>query len=467
MQYSFTVAAHRSECPNGEKDRAKANNEGHTSLFQALTVTAWWATGGGLRDLTGSPTALTSLGRLTGLYGSLLLLAQVLLMARLPPLERAFGQDRLARLHRLVGFGSLNLVLAHLGLITGGYAAGQLRRTPATLWDLTANYPGMLLAVGGTVALVLVAVTSVRAARRRLRYESWHLLHLYAYLGAGLALPHQLWTGQQFISSPARAAFWWTAWGACAGSVVVWRVIRPLLLNLRHRLVVSAVVPEAPGIWSVHLAGRRLDKLPARAGQFVIVRFLRRPGWTRGHPYSLSAAPDGRHLRITVRAVGDGSGQVPRLEPGTRVLFEGPYGRLTGRARTRHKVALFGAGVGMAPLRALAEELPYRHGDAVYLERHSGPPLFVSEVDRLAARRGLRVLRLTGPRRRPDSWLGSHAPAALHRLDDTGALLHLVPDIAERDVYLCGPTPWLRAMTRTLEHAGVPADRVHDETFGW
>ena len=82
----------------------------------------------------------------------------------------------------------------------------------------------------------MVVVTSVRAARRRLRYESWHLLHLYAYLGVGLALPHQLWTGQQFVSSPARTVFWWTFWAVAAGVVLVWRVGLPVVRNLRHRL---------------------------------------------------------------------------------------------------------------------------------------------------------------------------------------------------------------------------------------
>ena len=62
--------------------------------------------------------------------------------------------------------------------------------------------------MAGTVCLVMVVVTSVRAARSRLRYESWHLLHLYAYLGVGLALPHQLWTGQEFLASPAATVFW-------------------------------------------------------------------------------------------------------------------------------------------------------------------------------------------------------------------------------------------------------------------
>src|SRR6188768_2045029 len=121
-----------------------------------LLVTYWWLTGGGLQDLGGRASGLTSVGRLTGLVASVLLLAQVILMARVPILERAFGQDRLARQHRLVGFTSFNLMVAHVVLITWGYAIGRLSRTPATLWDLTVHYPGMLLAVAGTACLCLV-----------------------------------------------------------------------------------------------------------------------------------------------------------------------------------------------------------------------------------------------------------------------------------------------------------------------
>ncbi len=432
-----------------------------------LLVTAWWVSDGGVRDLGSWASALTSTGRLTGLLGSVLLLAQVLLMARLPVLERAFGQDRLAAQHRLVGFTSLNLVLAHVGLITWGYAAGRLAGTPGTLWNLSVSYPGMLLAVAATACLLLVMVTSVRAARRRLRYESWHLLHLYAYLGVGLALPHQLWTGQQFTSSPWRTAFWWSAWAAAAGSILVWRVGRPLAINLRHQLRISDVVEEAPGVWSVHLTGRRLDLMDVEAGQFLTFRFLGRQGWSRGHPYSLSAAPDGRRLRLTVQAVGDGSARIRSLRPGTRVLVEGPYGRLGARARTRRKVAFLGAGVGTAPLRALADALPYAAGEAVYVERFTVHPLFANEVDTLAHRRGLHVHRLPGHRRADDSWLGREMHPAWHQLDDTTALRALVPDIAERDVFVCGPPAWTEAVTRALTGARVPAANIHCELFGW
>src|ERR1035437_3472134 len=305
-----------------------------------LVVVALWVSGGGVQALAVTGTGLTSIGRLTGMVASDLLLVQVLLMARVPLVEMTYGQDELARRHRWVGFSSFNLMLVHVVAITLGYAATSPKGLLATIVDFVVNYPGMLLAVAGTVALVGVTITSIRLARARLRYESWHLLHLYAYLGVGFALPHQLWTGKEFLTSTLATVFWWTLWAAAAASVLIWRVGQPLWRSLRHRLVVEQVRAENDRVTTVVMRGRMLDRLPVRAGQFLQWRFLDGPGFMRAHPYSLSAAPDGRTLRITAAHLGDGSARLARLRPGTRVLFEGPYGRLHEGVRTRRKVLL-------------------------------------------------------------------------------------------------------------------------------
>ena len=432
-------------------------------LAASLALVGWWWVGGaGIQAFAGWATGLTSVGRLTGLVAADLLLAQVLLIARIPVLERAFGQDRLVRLHRIVGFTSFTLMATHVVIITWGYA-GALNSAPAEFWNLTTTYPGMLLALAGTAALCMTVMTSVKAARRRLRYESWHLLHLYAYLGVGLALPHQLWTGQEFLVSPGATTFWWTAWAVSSAAVLWWRVTVPLARSARHRLRVTSVRLEGDDVVSVYLTGRDLDSLAAEAGQFVTLRFLNRAGWTRGNPYSLSAAPDGRSLRITVKDVGDNSGAVRALKRGTRALVEGPYGRLSSRARTRRKVALLGAGVGITPLRALAEGLDYDRGDAVLIQRFGEQPLFDRELRVLVEERGLELVRLPGSRRSPDSWLG----AGFDRLDDAEALRSLVPDILERDVFLCGPPPWIESVRRAATAAGLAPTQLHVEKFGW
>ncbi|MEV6639372.1 ferric reductase-like transmembrane domain-containing protein [Amycolatopsis sp. NPDC051371] len=465
---STTLAAYRAAVRRPRPVRAWWRDAaGLTAWLSLLFVVALWVSGRGLQDLGTSPEAfLTSTGRLTGLLSADLLLLQVLLMARIPWVERTYGQDELARRHRLTGFGSITHLAAHVVLISLGYAATDRSGLLGEVWLLVTTYPGMLLATAGTAALAMVAVTSVRAARQRLRYESWHLLQLYAYLGAGLALPHQLWTGADFAASPVATVFWWTAYAAAVGAVLVFRVGQPLWLNARHRLVVEQVVREGPDVVSVYLRGRHLDRLPAVAGQFFIWRFVSGPGWTRGKPFSLSAAPDGTRLRITAKDLGPGSRRPATLKPGTRALFEGPYGRLTGTVRKGPKLAMFASGIGITPLRALLAELPYGAGDAVLFHRArmQADLLFRRELEDLAARRSVRIHYLLG-RRSHDrvSWL----PANYAPVPDDQVLRHLVPDIAEHDVYVCGPGAWTEAVLDSARRAGVPADRVHSERFGW
>ena len=431
-----------------------------------LIVTALWVGNGGVQQITGGGAdAVSAIGRLTGLWASDLLLLQVLLMARIPLVERAFGQDRLARWHRWTGFTSFWLMIAHIVLITLGYAGAAHANAFAELWDMIVTYPGMLLATAGTLALVMVVVTSIRAARRKLRYESWHLLHLYAYLGVGLALPHQLWTGTDFIGSPASIAYWWTLYGVSAGAVLVYRVGLPAWRSWRHRLVVSHVQTEGPGLTSVYLSGRHLDKLPARAGQFFQWRFLDGPGWSRSHPYSLSATPNGQMLRITVKDLGDGSSRVGSLQPGTKALIEGPYGKLTGETYAGGPVVLLACGIGVTPLLSLLGELPYRPGEAtlIYRARNEAEVAFRGELDWFAARRGVRIVYLLGPRAARPSWL----PAQFADHEDAAALREIVPQIAGSHVYICGPDAWTKAARNAAHTAGVKAEHLHTELFSW
>jgi predicted ferric reductase len=432
-----------------------------STAFSVVVVVALWLAGSGLQALSGGlGIMLTSAGRLTGLVAADLLLVQVLAMARVPWVERAIGQDRLARWHRVLGFTSFSLVLAHIALVSVGYAVTAHVGVLSQVWDLVWSYPGMLLATAGTGALVLVVVTSVRAARRRLRYESWHLLHLYAYLGVGLALPHQIWTGTDFIFSPLARAYWWTLYAVVLASVLVYRLGLPVYRTLRHRVVVSRVVEEAPGVVSLHLSGRDLHRLPVRAGQFFVWRFLDGPGWSRGHPYSLSAPPHPSMLRITVKDLGDGSRRLADVRPGTRVLLEGPYGALTSDRRTRARATLMASGIGITPLRALLEDLP-AGTTVIYRARDEADLALRAEIDALASARGDRVAYLLGPRARDGSWL----PEDWGHLGEVAALRHLVPDIASLDVFVCGPEAWTDAALAALRQAGVPDAQVHVERF--
>lgn len=432
-----------------------------TSLF----VVALWVSGGGVSAVTDlTPETLTTLGRVGGLVSANLLLYQVLLMARIPLFERGFGHDGMTRMHRFVGFWSFWLLLAHIVLVVAGYAAAAGIGPLVQLWQFVWEYPGMLLASAATGLIIIVVVTSVRRARRRLRYESWHLLHLYAYLGVALALPHQLWTGADFLASAWATAYWWALWAAAAGCIVLFRVGLPLARSWRHRVRVTRVEPDGSRGVTVHMSGRDLERMGARAGQFFVWRFLDGAGWTRGHPFSLSGAPTNDTLSISARFAGDGTRRLAHVRPGTRVLIEGPFGHLTGAARTGSKLLMIGAGAGVAPLVALLEAEPYGPGEATLLTRDTvaSDGLRGAAIAGLVARRGLRHISLPGPRSSgASSWLPRGADAG--RGAET--LQQLAPDVGAYDVYLCGPSPWMASARRDLATAGFPASRIHSESF--
>ncbi len=418
---------------------------------------AFWLSPG-LHDLVllGAP-AVMSFGRLAGLTAIALLLTQVMLMARIPWLERAFGQDTLARWHRWVGFTSFHLLVAHIVTTWIGYTWDHGHSYLHELWRIVWDLRGMLYAVAGTALLVLVVTISLRAARRRLRYELWHLLHLYAYVGIGLLMPHMLWNGTEFLGQTWAKRYLWAVYLLTAGSVLVFRVALPLLRSWRHQLTVTEVRSEGPGVVSVRMTGRDLDRLPIRAGHFLQWRFLGGRGWTRSHPYSLSAAPKRDELRITVKDVGDG---LAHLRPGARVLFEGPYGRLTGAVRRKRRVALIAAGIGITPLRALLEELDYAPGEAVlvYRARTQADLVLRAELAALARERGVHVHLLVGGRGPGGDWLPGGAGVTLS---------DLVPDPAEYDFFVCGPPRWTEAVLAAARRAGVPRAQLHSERFSW
>jgi predicted ferric reductase len=393
-------------------------------------------------------------GRFAGFTGAYLMLVMVLLIARVTWLERAVGQDRLVRWHRRTAPWALGLIVAHVVLITLGYAQSSRIGALHQLWVFLSSYPDILAAAVGFGLLVMVAVTSVRAARRRLKYETWWVVHLYTYLALSLAFAHQIATGVTFVGHPLARAIWAAAWASTAGTVILYRVALPLARNLRHQLRVEWVREEAPGVYSVVCRGRRLDRLAVSGGQFFQWRFLARGLWWQAHPYSLSALPRPPMVRVTIKALGDHSRAVAQLAPGTRVLIEGPYGTFTHHAQATGRVALIAAGVGITPLRALLEDLP-AYIDVAVVVRASTPEDLVhrDEVAALVDGRGGRAYTVVGPR---------------HQVRFDARVLHrLVPDMAVRDVYVCGPRGFTESVVSAARSLGVPKDRIHSEEFGF
>jgi len=422
----------------------------------AVALVWLWVHGGNVTQLPHTGDYLTSVGRITGLLGAYLALLQVVLLSRLPWLERLYGFDRLTVWHRWNGHACIDLVVAHVVFTVWGYALLDKIPLPKEISTMLTGgvYPGMITATVGTALLIAVVVTSVVIVRRRLRYELWYAVHLAAYAGIALAWFHEIPTGNELVLDTAAADYWRALIAGTLALVVVFRLVVPIVDALRFRLRVVEVVRESEGVVSVQIAGRGLDRMHARAGQFFLWRFLAPGHWWTSHPFSLSQEPAGDSLRITVKALGDHSARMAELKPGTRVVAEGPFGVFTGAVRRRDKVALIAGGIGITPVRALAEEL---RGDIVVIYRviDDGDVIFADELAELSRARGVDYRIVAG----------DHATPEGRRLLSAGHLRALVPDIEEREVYVCGPPAMTEVITRNVRDAKVPARFVHVERF--
>ncbi len=413
----------------------------------AITAESW-------RALTSPGGAATFVGRLAGLGAAYLMMLMVLLMARIPALERAAGQDRLARWHRTIGGWPIGLIALHGAAITLGYAQAAKIGVWSQAATLLTHYNDVLMATVGGALLVFAGVASFRAARRRMAYESWWAIHLYIYLALTLAFAHQIVWGASFISHPLTRIIWSIAWATTAGSVLVFRFGLPIWRSLYHRLRIVSVRDESPGVISVVLAGKHLERLPVSGGQFFQWRFLARGLWWQAHPYSLSAMPAPPYLRLTVRTDGDHGSALATLPAGTRVAIEGPYGAFTSDRATGKKVLLVGAGVGVTPLRAILESLPSHMDVSLIVRATSREDLVLNdELTKLVEGRGGAIHEIVGTRDKV-------------RLD-VSMLRRLVPDVAERDVYVCGPEGFADHFETAARKVGVHAERIHREAFAF
>jgi predicted ferric reductase len=308
----------------------------------------------------------------------------------------------------------------------------------------------------GTVLLIVVFLSSLAIARRRLNYELWYAVHFTAYAGIALAWFHEIPVGNELLPNvEVTAADMWRATYAATLALLLWyRLLWPIIQNRRYRLRVTEVVEEGPGVWSLRISGRGLERYGARAGQFFFWRFLTRGFWYTQHPFSISEAPHGDSFRITVKALGDHTAKFGQLTVGTRVLAEGPFGVFTSDTRTRDKVLLIAGGIGITPVRALLEEI---HGDVVTVYRALTDHDLVlrDEIDELVQRNGGRVEYI----------VGDHATPEGQRLLTPEHLHELVPDIEQRDVYACGPPAMLALIERTLHRMHLHGSHVHIERF--
>jgi predicted ferric reductase len=430
-----------------------------------VAVTAMFLIDGGLKDVVDVPTALNALSRLTALVGTDLLLIHMLLIARVPWIDKFYGHDKATAAHKKLGKPVLYFVVAHFLASLISFAITQGKDVLTTLWWLITDVEDMLTATLALTLMILVVVTSLNFARRKMSYEAWFIVHLLSYVSVLLALPHIFTTGSDIAGKPFATIFWVSLYLFVAFNIVWYRAASPMLRGRLQNLRIHHVVPESSDTTSIYVTGKNIANFGAQSGQFYLLRVLTWGQWYRSHPFSISAAPNSQFVRFTVGNRGDDTAELQTIKPGTRVMLEGPYGVFTEDRRSKEKVVLIASGIGIPPVRSLAESMAARPGDLtiIYRVRNEDDASLLAEVREIARRRGFTLHVLSGSRGANGSWMnadGSNQP-------DQARLILMAPWISDSDVFLCGPEAWTSLVHKTLIRTGTPEDQIHSEEYAW
>ncbi len=412
--------------------------------------------------ITGSlPEIFIAGGRLAGLLGEFFILTQLVLIGRVQLLERNYGFDKLNRYHRKLGFAALGLLVFHPIALSLGYSAlGTGVFSVSATWGqfltFLTSWDDVFKAFLALCILIIMVGISLAIIRKKLCYETWYFVHLLVYVAIVLAFSHQINTAD--VSSGVGLYYWLVINFFVFGLVLLYRFLRPLWLFARHRFYVEKVVQETPTVWSVYITGQNMEKFYFEAGQYANVTFLTRDHWYT-HPFSFSAGPNGKNLRFSMKGVGDFTNEVPKILPGTRVVLDGPLGGFTLRHAATKKFLFLAGGIGVTPIRALVDTLLAGTDAAVlFAVRAESELAFLPEFDRIALAKRVAVTTFVSD---------EHVPGSRHGFIDAVAITELVPDVAERDVYLCGPPIMMKKAIVALKALGVPHRHIHYENFNY
>lgn len=218
------------------------------SLYVAYTLLG---TAGGVFN------ALSLLSAMVGTYLCLMLL---ILVSRIPSIERAFGHDRMVILHRKLAPYSLVLIALHAVFTTIGYAQSHQLAIVQQFIDLNLKYAWMLPATVALGLMIMAGVTSYKRVRSKMKYETWWVTHLYFYIAVAISFGHQIESGRVFLNHPWLKPLWIGIYIAVAVTILVGRVLLPISFSLRHRLRVAAVVEENKDVVSIYITGKNLDQ---------------------------------------------------------------------------------------------------------------------------------------------------------------------------------------------------------------
>jgi predicted ferric reductase len=389
-----------------------------------------------------------------------MLLMEFVLSGRFRIISDRIGIDLTMRFHQLIAWVLLAFLLVHPLLYQTPWFA-----SPSALPGSGLGLTGWSALSGATALLLLLGLVVLGAFRDQSgsNYEGWRIVHGFGAVAIAVLGMHHTLVAGYYSNQPVLAAYWIVLFAAALLSFAYVHLLTPLR-QLRAPYRVTSVQQVALRTWELTVEPVDRPALEFTAGQFVWLTLGRSPFAITEHPFTISSSPAERpRISFTIKEAGDFTHTVGRIPVGTRAYLDGAHGSFVLPGREAAGLAFIAGGVGLAPivslLRSLRSERDRRPMVLIYGNRVEQQIMYRAELDALANELDIAVhYALSEP---PADWSGM-----VGELDE--AVLRRCLEGRSRDRWLyfvCGPTPMIDSVERTLGKLGVPLRQVVSEKF--
>lgn len=209
-----------------------------------------------------------------------------------------------------------------------------------------------------------------------------------------------------------------------------------------------------------------LARIDFEPGQYVTVRI---PELELERCYSIASAPFGTNtFTLTIKRVDGGAVSTHLhdvLKVGDRVHVDGPYGLFSTSFHPAAKHLFVSGGSGLSPIMSMVRSLLARSAGAptdIVLIHNAATPadiIFRPELEQLAEVPGVSVVTMCSRDSDAEAWAGHRGRITRETLAE------VVPELADRETFVCGPGDYMAAVRLMLDELGVLGSRVHEESF--
>ncbi len=387
-----------------------------------------------------------------GSHGTLILMCWAFILAtRFRPVEHLFGGlDQVYKAHRVIGETAFFLIFLH-PIFLAVARADSLSGFARYLWfsDDWARNTGIL-------ALAAFAVLVVLSIYWKIPYQKWKRTHDLFGLVLVLVAVHALLGRGEMVKYPVLTV-WYASWTAVGLAAYIYIRVLYRFIGPQYDFVTTEVQKRKAEVTEVYLepAGRPMH---FEAGQFLYVSFDSDAVTREPHPFSISSPPEAPTLRLSIKRLGDWTGDVHRIRPGARARVWGPYGHFGRVLREEPNLpaVMIGGGIGITPMLSIigSEAFAQRKEKSVviYSTPREAKQVYANEI--LSRADQLPNLR-----------------AVMHLSDEAGYIdLDYLRETLERPLrdyvwMLCGPVVMTDSIEAQLKSDGVRPKQILIEAF--